>query len=307
MRVLITGGAGFIGSHIQDRYIALGHNVTVLDDFSTGRREYVNPAANLVEGSITDENIVGKTFEDGNFDLVNHHAGQINVRSSYEDPIFDCRVNVIGTLQILKAMIDYKVSKIIFASTGGAIYGDPKKIPVDEKSELKPESPYGISKLTCENYIRNLSELYGLDYTILRYANVYGPRQIAKGEAGVVAIFTERILGGTRPVIWGTGEHTRDYVFIDDVVAANVAAIDSGSREILNIGCGKETNVRKVYETIAAAVGGKAIENETGPEVPEVARIALDWSKAEKTLNWKPSVDFQTGVRKTVASYGNKA
>jgi len=304
MRILITGGAGFIGSHVQDRYVDLGHEVTVLDNFATGRREYLNPRARLVEGDITDEKLVGEVFERGKFDLVSHLAAQINVRRSFDDPVHDCHVNVIGTLHVLKAMIDRKVPKIVFASTGGAIYGDPEVLPADESTPLKPGSPYAVGKLTCENYIRNLSDLYGFGYTIFRYANVYGPRQIAKGEAGVVAIFTERMLEGKPPVIFGSGENTRDYVFIADVVEANAIALGADVSGVFNIGCGVETNVHEVYDAISRAFGSGAVKAQTGPAVPEVGRIALDCGLAQKVLGWRPKFDFKTGVRETVRSYG---
>ncbi len=304
MRILITGGAGFIGSHIQDKYIELGHEVTVLDNFSTGKRDYVNPKASLVEGDITDETVVRDVFGHGNFDIVNHHAAQINVRYSFDNPVYDCHVNVIGTLQILKAMIDFKVPKIIFSSTGGAIYGDPEKIPADERTPLRPESPYAISKLTCENYIRNLSELHELRYTIFRYANIYGPRQIAKGEAGVVAIYTERMLDGKPPVIFGTGDHTRDYVFVSDVVDANAIALEKGDGGTFNIGRGIEINVHEVFATVSKAFGDKATESENSPDVLEVGRIALDCTLARNILGWEPKIDFETGVFTTVKSFG---
>lgn len=304
MRILITGGAGFIGSSIQDKYLELGHEVTIIDNFSTGRREYVNPNANLIEGDITDEKLVRDVFEKGNFDLVNHHAAQINIRYSFDDPINDCRVNVIGTLHLLKAMIDYKAPKIIFASTGGAIYGDPEIIPADESTPAMPGSPYAISKLTCENYIRNLGELYDLKYTIFRYANVYGPRQIAKGEAGVVAIYTERLLEGKPPVIFGTGDHTRDYVFVDDVVNANVLALEKGDGHIFNIGRGVETNVHEVYNAVSKAFGDRALDAQFSDPVPEVARISLDATRARNELGWEPTVDFESGVQKSVKSFG---
>jgi UDP-glucose 4-epimerase len=305
MKVLITGGAGFIGSNIQDRYITLGHDVTVLDDFSTGKKNYLNPATKLVEGSVIDEAFVRNVFETGKFDLVNHHAAQINVRYSFNDPIRDCRVNVLGTLNILKSVIEFGVGKIIFASTGGAIYGDPDELPADEETPPQPGSPYAISKLTCENYIRNLSELNEIRFTILRYANVYGPRQIAKGEAGVVAIYTEKLLAGIPPVIFGTGKNTRDYVFVGDVVEANVlamaAAADGGT---FNIGCGCETNVHEVYAAVAKAFGDKALPAETAPEVPEVKRISLDNALARRILGWEPKVEFTDGVKITVRSFG---
>jgi len=304
MRILITGGAGFIGSHIQDKYIDAGHDVTIFDNFSTGSREYVNPRATLVEGDITDEAQVREVCKAGKFDVVNHHAAQINVRSSFDDPVNDCRVNVIGTLHLLKAMIDFDIPGLIFASSGGAIYGNPEKLPADEKTALDPGSPYAISKLTCENYIRNLADLYGINYVIFRYANVYGPRQIARGEAGVVAIFIEKLLEGKRPVIFGTGEHTRDYVFVDDVVRANLLALDRSENGIFNIGCTTETNVHEVYSAVSIAFGDRALEADLAPEVPEVDRIALDYSLVQRELGWNPVIDFKTGVSITVKSFG---
>jgi len=305
MKVLITGGAGFIGSHIQDKYIALGHDVTVVDNLATGKREYLNPSAKFVEGDITDYPLISGLFKSGGFDLVNHHAAQINVRSSFDDPVHDCHVNVIGTLNVLKCVTEFDVPKIIFASTGGAIYGSPTKIPVDESVPTNPESPYAVSKQACENYIRNLSRLYGFKYVILRYANVYGPRQIAKGEVGVVAIFTEHLLAGKAPTIFGSGEHTRDYVYIDDVAAANVAAFDKGDGGVFNIGTGVETDVHEVFRSVSDAFGDMAIEADFGPEVPEVERIALDASHAKRELGWVPTVGFDEGIRRTVASYRN--
>jgi UDP-glucose 4-epimerase len=304
MKILITGGAGFIGSNIQDKYIALGHDVTVLDDLSTGKLAHINPKADFVKGDICDETLVNRLVSEKKFDLINHHAAQINVRYSFSDPIKDCRVNVLGTLSILRAIIDNKVPKIIFASTGGAIYGDPDELPADEETKPQPGSPYAISKLTCENYIRTLGSLYGFNYTILRYANVYGPRQIAKGEAGVVAIYTERLLKGIPPVIFGSGENTRDYVFVDDVVEANVLAMTKGNGGTFNIGCGVETNVKEVYEAVSSAFGDKALKAEWAPEVPEVGRISLDSALARMELGWEPRVDFHEGVKRTVRSFG---
>jgi len=304
MRILITGGAGFIGSSIQDRYLALGHEVTVLDDLSTGKIEYLNPQTDLIRGSINDEDLVQDLFRRRKFDLVSHHAAQINVRYSFDDPIRDCKTNVLGTLTILKAVIDNHVGKIIFSSTGGAIYGDPEVLPADEDTPLQPGSPYAISKLTCENYIRNLGRLHGFEYTILRYANVYGPRQIAKGEAGVVAIFTERMLAGKPPVIFGTGENTRDYVFVGDVVEANVLAMTKGNGGTFNIGCGVETNVLEVCNAVSEAFGDKALKPERAAAVPEVERISLDCALARRELGWEPKVDFVDGVRMTVRSFG---
>jgi UDP-glucose 4-epimerase len=304
MKVLVTGGAGFIGSNIQDRLIDLGHDVTVLDNLSTGKKSYLNPKANFIEGDITDEKLVKDVFANGSFDLVDHHAAQINIRYSFEDPVRDCRVNILGTLNLLRGIIDNKVRKIIFASTGGAIYGDPEELPVDEDTKPQPGSPYAISKLACENYIRTLGNIYGFEYTVLRYANVYGPRQIAKGEAGVIAIFTERLLQGMPPRIFGNGEHTRDYVFVEDVVEANVLAMSKGNGGTYNIGCGCETNVKEVYDAVSNAFADKALQAEWVAEVPEVGRISLDASLARAELGWEPKVEFADGVKMTVRSFG---
>lgn len=194
--------------------------------------------------------------------------------------------------------------KIIFASTGGAIYGDPDELPADEDTPLKPGSPYAIGKLTCENYIRNLAGLHGYKYTIFRYANVYGPRQIAKGEAGVVAIYTEKLLAGKPPVIFGTGKHTRDYVFIDDVVHANVLAMTKGDGGTFNIGCGCQTDVHEIYNAVSKAFGEKSLPYESAPAVPEVEHISLDCAMAKRELGWEPSVDIEEGIRRTVRSFG---
>ncbi|HPQ42210.1 MAG TPA: NAD-dependent epimerase/dehydratase family protein [bacterium] len=239
MRILVTGGAGFIGSHVVDAYIQAGHDVLVLDNLVTGKRQHINRDARFEELAIQDP-LVENVFLDFKPDIVNHHAAHINLRQSVIDPMFDAENNILGSLNLLKASVRSGVRKIIFASTGGAIYGDPDTNPVSESCEPLPLSPYGASKLAIEHYIRIWRHIHGLDYTVFRYPNVYGPRQDPKGEAGVVAIFSIQIRQGIHPRIFGDGSKTRDYLFIDDLVKANLLALDGGSCQTLNLGWGRD-------------------------------------------------------------------
>jgi len=303
MKVLVTGGAGFIGSHITDRLIASGHEAVVVDNLSTGKREYINPRSKFHEVDITNREELLRVFQDEKPDIVTHHAAQVNVRVSMVDPHLDARINVMGSLNVLKAALESGVSKFIFASTGGAIYGDPEKIPVDENAPTCPLSPYGIAKLTVEKYISVICGLNGLPYTILRYSNVYGPRQIVKGESGVIAIFTQRMLDGKEPVIFGDGRHTRDYVYVSDVVDANMLAMKGGDGLTFNIGTGIETDVNKVYSRLEEKLRS-GIKPMHGAEIPgEVRHIALDCVKIKNELGWVPHFDFDTGVAATVEYY----
>jgi len=303
MKVLVTGGAGFIGSHITDRLIASGHEVVVVDNLSTGKREYINPHSKFHEVDITDQEKLLKVFHDEKPDVVTHHAAQVNVRVSMADPHLDARINIMGSLNVLRCAIEYNVKKIIFASTGGAIYGEPERIPVDENAPTHPLSPYGIAKLTVEKYISVICGLNGLPYTILRYSNVYGPRQIVKGESGVIAIFTQRMLEGKEPVIFGDGKHTRDYVYVSDVVDANMLAIKGGDGSTFNIGTGIETDVNEVYLHLEEKLQS-GIKPRHGPEIQgEVRHIALDCSKIRNELDWTPHYDFDSGVKDTVEYY----
>lgn len=235
MRILVTGGAGFIGSNVADRFVALGHEVAVFDDLSSGRREFVNAKAKLYVGDLADSSAVEAAVADFRPEIVDHHAAQIDVRKSVADPAFDARVNILGSLGLLQACVAQGVRKVVYASTGGALYGEGRVLPAPEEHPVNPESPYGASKHTVEHYLYIWKLLHGLDYTVLRYPNVYGPRQNPHGEAGVNAIFIGLMLAGQPPRIFGDGTAVRDYLFVDDVVEANVLALKAGSGEMLNL------------------------------------------------------------------------
>ncbi|HZY10966.1 MAG TPA: NAD-dependent epimerase/dehydratase family protein, partial [Bacteroidota bacterium] len=224
MNILVTGGAGFIGSHVADACISSGHSVFIIDDLSMGKREYLNSNAKFLKMDIRDEK-VREVFQKEKFDVLIHHAAQMDVRKSVDDPLFDASVNIVGTLNLLENCRSSGVRKFIFASTGGAIYGEQDYFPADETHPVRPCSPYGVSKLSIEKYLNYYHVVYGLNYICLRYANVYGPRQNPHGEAGVVAIFTSKMLSGDQPVINGNGKQTRDYVYVEDVVRANLSAL----------------------------------------------------------------------------------
>ncbi|NLO07022.1 MAG: NAD-dependent epimerase/dehydratase family protein [candidate division WS1 bacterium] len=300
MKILITGGAGFIGSNIVDRYIAEGHEVAIVDNLATGRRSNLNPAASFYEVSITDAEAVRDVFERERPEVVSHHAAQMDVRRSVAEPQYDAEANIIGSINVLEAAHATGVRKLIFSSSGGAIYGDTRQMPTPESAPLQPISHYGTSKLAGEIYIQLYGRLYGLDWTILRYANVYGPRQNPHGEAGVTAIFGIMMLRGQRPTIFGAGDKTRDYVFVGDVVEANLRALTRGDREIINIGTGVQTSDREVYDAVAAAAGYDE-EPILGPErVGDVRHSCIDASHARDVLGWEPTVEFREGVRRAV-------
>jgi UDP-glucose 4-epimerase len=305
MNILVTGGAGFIGSNVADRLIELGHNVSIVDNLVTGRRENIPAQATFYEMDICDSEIE-KIFKEGQFDLVDHHAAQMDVRKSVEDPIYDANVNVIGALNLLQNCVKHKVGKFIFASTGGAIYGEQEYFPADEKHPLWPLSPYGVTKLTTEKYLYFYRQTYGLNFTILRYANIYGPRQNPHGEAGVVAIFSERILRGEQPIINGDGLQTRDYVFVGDVVKANELVLKNGNDGIYNIGTGIETDVNTLFRKIVEFTG-KKISEEHGPAKPgEQKRSVLTSARISKDFGWKPQSGLDEGLEKTVQFFKDR-
>jgi len=299
MKILVTGGAGFIGSHIVDAYLDLGHEVAVVDDLSSGRRQNLNSRAQFHELKIQDAK-VGELFAKHRFEVVNHHAAQMDVRRSVSDPIFDAQTNVLGMLNLLQNCVQHGVKKFIFSSTGGAIYGEQDYFPADEKHPTWPISPYGITKLTGEKYLFYYKQVFNLQHVIFRYANVYGPRQNPHGEAGVVAIFSERLLSGGQPVINGDGKQTRDYVFVGDLVRANVLALDYGTSDVFNIGTGEETDVNGLFRLLKKAAGSQ-IDDVHGPaKAGEQLRSCLSYAKAEKVLGWKPEVDLSHGLQLTV-------
>ncbi len=300
-RLLVTGGAGFIGSHVVDRYVADGHAVTVVDDLSTGRREQVNRAAEFHHLDILDSRLESVMAE-GRFDVVNHHAAQIDVRKSVADPLHDANVNILGTLRLLELSARYGVKRFIFVSSGGAAYGEQLRFPADEDHPLNPVSPYGVGKVSGEHYCFYYRAVHGLPYVALRYANVYGPRQDPHGEAGVVAIFTGRLLAGQPCVINGDGRQTRDYVYVGDVVEANVAAtaLDHPAAGPVNIGTGVETDVTTLHATLAEITGSRTPPTHGAAKAGEQQRSVLDAARAERVLGWRPKTPLTEGLEKTV-------
>ena len=301
MKILITGGAGFIASNIADAYLADGHEVAILDSLLTGFRHNIPAGARFYETDIRDAEGVQKAFDDFRPDAVSHHAAQLDVRKAVADPVYDADVNIGGGLNVLLSAVRVGSQRILFSSTGGAIYGEPEYLPVVESHPCRPESPYGLTKFAYENYLRIWSNLHGITPVVLRYANVYGPRQTAHGEAGVVAIFAGLLLNNKPCKIFGDGTMTRDYVFVGDVVNANRAALTKGDNKIVNIGTAQETTTREVFDAVRAAVGSGPEEPEYLPERPgEVKKICIDNALAHKVLDWRPEVGFREGVRRTV-------
>ena len=304
MRILVTGGAGFIASHVADAYIRLGHTVAVLDDLSRGFRHNVNSSATFYQGDIRDREFLDKVFAEVKPEVVNHHAAQMDVRRGVREPVFDASVNIVGSVNLLEIAVAYKTRHFIYVSTAGAAYGEPKTLPASEDSPINPITPYGISKHTVEHYLYTFRVLYGLSYVALRYGNVYGPRQSSKGEAGVFAIFCEQMLAGIEPVIYGDGTKLRDYVYIDDVVAANIAALENGHNEVFNIASGVPTSDDQVFSMVRSLLGMTEVRPRYVPRRPgEIERIYLDIGKAKRLLGWEPKVPLEVAARQTVAFF----
>jgi len=299
MKVLVTGGAGFIGSHIVDRLIDEGYDVVVIDDLSSGREKNINKKAKFYRLDIQDSELEA-VFQKENPDFVNHHAAQKDVRLSVSDPVFDAKINILGTINLLQNCVKYKVKKVIFASSGGAIYGEQEVFPATETHPLRPISPYGITKLVAEHYLYYYKTIFGLDYAALRYANVYGPRQDPLGEAGVVAIFIQKMLDGEQPIINGDGAQTRDFVYVEDVVQANVLAITNNiSENVFNIGTGVETSINQIFNYLKEIIN-PFIEEQHGPSKQgEQQRSVIEYAKAKEILNWEPIVSLIEGLKKT--------
>jgi UDP-glucose 4-epimerase len=306
MTALVTGGAGFIGSNLVDALLERGDEVTVLDDVSTGKRENLADArargAELVELDLRDAEAVAAAVDRARPETIFHLGAQIDVRKSVADPAVDSAVNVGGTINVLSAAQASGVRRVVNASTGGAIYGEGQIIPAPEDHPVAPEAPYGLSKFCAENYCALFTRLHGLSTVSLRYGNVYGPRQDPLGEAGVIAIFCGKVLDGERPTIFGDGRQTRDYVFVSDVVEANLRAAESDAAGAFNIGVGTETNILELVDVLRAHADG-SFEPEHAPERPgEVRRIALDTSRARAELGWEPRVELGEGIERTLAS-----
>ena len=305
MKFLVTGGAGFIASHVVDALISDGHQVTVADDLSTGKQENLNSQAVFYKLDIRSGEMA-EVFAKEKPEVVNHHAAQMDVRRAVREPQFDASVNVLGSLNILECARKYGARKIIYASTGGAVYGEPENLPVDESHSIAPLSPYGLTKHTFEEYLSLYRRLYGIEYTTLRYPNVYGPRQDPHGEAGVVAIFAEQMLSGERPTIFGDGTKTRDYVFISDIVAANMLVFKQNHGEVFNLGWGREISDYQIFTAVRDALGVK-IEPQYGKKRPgEIDRICLNSKKIHRKLGWQPQLSLEEGVARAVEWYHKK-
>jgi UDP-glucose 4-epimerase len=298
MKILVTGGAGFIGSNIADAYIEKGHDVVIIDNLYMGNEKNVNPKAKFIKMDICDKSI-SDIFKNEKFDVVNHHAAQIDVRKSVSDPVFDASVNVLGAVNLLQNAVETGVKKFIFSSSGGTVYGDQQVFPADESHPEYPISQYGVAKLAFEKYLYTYKYLYGIEYIALRYANVYGPRQNPHGEAGVIAIFCNKLLKGEQPVINGDGKQTRDYVFVKDVVQANVLALDYKGSGPFNVGSGVETDVNTIFQILAAKTGN--FEEKHGPaKKGEAMRSVLTAKKIEKEMGWKLTTGIKEGLEITL-------
>jgi len=298
-KVLITGGAGFIASNVADAYIANGFDVVIIDNLSSGRKYNIPREAKFYEMGIEDPEIE-EVFENERPDFVNHHAAQIDVRKSVEDPISDAETNILGSINILEQTVKYPVKKFIFASTGGAIYGEQDFFPADESHKEAPISPYGIGKLCMEKYLHYYHVVHGLSYTALRYANVYGPRQNPHGEAGVVAIFCQKLIEGEAPFVFGSGKQSRDFVYVGDVVRASIAATNSDFVGSINIGTGIETDVNALYNVIIEKMGITTQPIYKEGKAGEQMRSLLDASRAKNILGWTPKTDLASGIENTI-------
>jgi len=299
MKILVTGGAGFIGSNLVDALIEQGHQVSIVDNFSTGQKENLNPKAEFYELDIQDKKLT-EVFEAEKPEVVFHLAAQIDVRKSVADPVQDAKANILGSLNLLENCKNFKIKKFIFSSTGGAIYGDSDLIPTPENAPQMPISPYGIAKLSIEKYLHYYQVVHSLNYTILRYANVYGPRQNTQGEAGVVAIFCNKILSNQAPVINGDGLQTRDYVYVADVVAANLLALNSNKVETYNVGTSLENDVNKIAKLIKENIDTKIEFTHGSAKAGEQQRSCLDYSKIKNDLGWLPQTMLSSGIAATV-------
>ncbi len=299
VKVLVTGGAGFIGSHVVDSYIDQGLDVVVVDDLSTGRRENVNPQAGFYEMDIRSPELA-QLFEDERPQVVNHHAAHIDIVELMVDPLTDADLNIMGTVNVLQCCQGYGVRRLIYPSSGGTVYGEPEYLPCDEAHVLAPVSDYGASKVSAETYLRVFQATYGLETVVLRYANVYGPRQ-SSGEVGVVAVFTRQMLAGGDVYVHGDGMQERDFIYVSDCARANLAAVmEEGAQGVFNIGSGHGTSINTLVSTLRELTESHS-RLLRGPERPaDIRRIWLDASKAQRELGWEPLVGLEDGLRKTV-------
>lgn len=302
MKILVTGGAGFIGSHVVDAFVAAGHQVVVVDDLSTGYRKNLNTSATFYEMDIRSPEI-GRVFGTEKPDMVSHLAAQINVTRSVKEPIFDAETNVLGTINLLENCVKHGVKRFVFSSTAGAIYGEPESLPASETCEPNPMSHYGVSKLAAEYYIRLYHMVYGLTFVILRYSNVFGPRQVPHGECGVCAVLTDLMVQGKQPTLFGFGTPLRDYVYVGDVARANVLAAEKGDNATMHVASGKGTSVMQIFEALKELTNfaGEPIMKPLRPG--EIERIVTTNDKARELLGWEPTVGLREGLALVVAPH----
>ena len=305
MKILVTGGAGFIGSHLVDRLVLEGHDVVIVDNLSTGKRKNLNRAARFYKMDIQ-SNGIERVFRKERPSLIVHLAAQMDVRRSVADPIFDAQANILGTINLMEQAVKHGVRKVIFASSGGAVYGEQEVFPASESHPTRPLSPYGISKLTAEHYLYYYHSVSGIQYVSLRYSNVYGPRQDPEGEAGVVAIFTRKMLAGEQPVINGNGRQTRDFLFVEDVVEGNLAAMGKDVYGVLNVGTGTETSINELFRTLRDLTGSSCKELHGPAKKGEQARSVIDATRLRQELGWDARTSFREGLARTVEYFKGK-
>ncbi len=303
MKIMVTGGAGFIGSHVVDACLAAGHDVCIVDDLSTGKAENVPPDVHLYTVDIRDESALKKVMAEERPDVISHQAAKANVRESMIKPRLYAKVNILGSLNILELAREYGTKKIVYASTGGAVYGEPEYLPADEEHPIEPLDPYGASKHHVEHYLSIYRKHFDIDYTILRYPNVYGPRQDPEGEAGVIAIWTAQMLKKEPSIVYGSGEQERDFVYVGDIARANVDALSLGSGHTLNLGSAAGTSINEVFSLLKDITDYPA-ERKHGPaKQGEVFRSYITNDRAKQVLGWEPRVSLDDGLRKTVAYF----
>lgn len=299
MKILVTGGAGFIGSHVVEAYCKEGHTVVVVDNLRTGNKLHLHPNVHFYSCDITSKELFS-IFEKEKPDIVNHHAAQMNVRKSLEDPRFDAEVNILGLLNVLSCSVKTNVKKFIFISSGGAVYGNAEQLPLSENASISPLSPYGLAKYVGEQYVQLFYHLHGLPYTILRYANVYGPRQNPLGEAGVISIFIHALLLGKQPTLFGDGEQTRDYIYVADIVDANLLCLTKGQNELFNLGTEKETSVNTLLSLLQSSLSSSLKPVYLPKRAGEVSRNTLDCHKARSLLGWQARYSLEQGIAETI-------
>lgn len=304
LKVLVTGGAGFIASHIVDQLIDMNVQVVIVDNLSTGNLDNINDRAEFYQVDITHEKL-DEIFEMEKPDYVIHHAAQIDIQCSLRDPLYDAKVNILGTINVLQSCINHGVKKVIYASSA-AVYGNPHYLGVDEGHPVQPMSFYGISKHTPEHYIQVFSDLYGLKYTILRYANVYGIRQDPKGEGGVISIFVDKMIKGESPIIYGDGEQTRDFIYVKDIASANLAALYQGDGEIINISCNTQTSVNELFTLMNSIINKEIQPIYKDARQGDILHSYLNNTRAQELLNWKPQYSLESGLIETVEYYQKK-